>query len=257
LDEIIEFAAQEGFQAMEVSSGQLGLDRIDNARADELKARLKEKGVSFSSIAHYANFLSGVKEEHEALFKKAVDVAVLLDVDVVCGLAGVAPGGSDKSKVIREEAVPYWRGLADYASDKGVKIAFENWYRTLLENLEHWRICFEEIGRDNVGLNFDPSHLFWQGIDYLAAVDMFKDRIFHTHAKDTEVKQEKLKILGCRNDGWWRYVIPGYGGIDWGAYVSRLRGIRYEGVLSIEHEDGTFGVEEGLRKGLKHLSMFV
>jgi len=257
LDEILDFAAQAGFQALEVTSAHLQMDNLDERKAESLKSKLKEKGLVLSSVAHYANFLAGDRNLHQAQMKRAVDVAVMLDVNVVCALAGVAPMGADKVRLLREEALPHWKPLAKYAEEKGIKIAFENWFRTLTENLEHWTICFETIDEDNVGLNFDPSHLYWMGIDYLAAVDEFKDRIFHTHAKDTEIKQERLRRLGCRSTSWWRYVIPGFGGIDWGAYVSRLRGIQYDGVLSIEHEDKTFGPEEGLEKGLAHLSLFV
>jgi len=257
LDEVIDFAFRTGFQALEVTSRHLGMDKMDRDDAESLKSKLSEKGIVLSSIAHYTNFLAMDPEVHRTQIKRAVDVASMLEVDVVCSLVGVAPEGADKSKVLREQAAGHWQPLADYAADRGIKIAFENWYRTLIENLEHWRICFDSITRDNVGLNFDPSHLHWLGIDYLASVDEFGHRIFHTHAKDTEIKTEKLKRLGCLSPGWWRYVIPGFGGIDWGQYISRLRAIRYEGSLSIEHEDGTFGPEEGLQKGYCYLSRFV
>jgi sugar phosphate isomerase/epimerase len=109
----------------------------------------------------------------------------------------------------------------------------------------------------NLGLNFDPSHLHWQGIDYLEAVDWFKDRIFHTHAKDVEIKRHMLRWVGNQSGGWWRYVIPGYGEINWGVYIARLRAAGYNGVLSIEHEDSAFGVEEGFIKGQRHLAQYV
>lgn len=110
---------------------------------------------------------------------------------------------------------------------------------------------------ENMGLNYDPSHLLHQGIDYLEAVERFKDRIFHTHAKDTEVKQHVLRWVGNQSRGWWRYVIPGFGEVNWGVYIARLRSIGYDDVLSIEHEDGAFGVEEGFIKGQRYLSQFV
>jgi len=97
---------------------------------------------------------------------------------------------------------------------------------------------------DNFGLNFDPSHLVWQGIDYLQAVEVFAKRIFHTHAKDTEIVQHKLRWLGCLEGGWWRY------------YIARLRRNGYDGILSIEHEDSALGREEGFIKGLQHLRQF-
>ena len=109
----------------------------------------------------------------------------------------------------------------------------------------------------NLGLNFDPSHLYWLGIDYLAAVHEFASRIFHTHAKDTIIYREVLRNVGVQGRGWWRYVIPGLGNIDWGEYIGTLRKVGYDGVLSIEHEDGSVGREEGFRLGVQHLSQFV
>jgi sugar phosphate isomerase/epimerase len=144
-----------------------------------------------------------------------------------------------------------------FAAAHKVKIAFENWTATNIQHLGHWQRVFELVPDANVGLNFDPSHLFWQQIDYLEAVERFGPRIFHTHAKDTEVLEHRRREVGVNGGGWWRYVIPGYGEIDWGVYISRLRRVGYDGVLSIEHEDSTLGREEGFRKGQRHLALFV
>ena len=84
---------------------------------------------------------------------------------------------------------------------------------------------WEIIPDKNFGLNLDPSHLVLQMIDYERVVREFKDRIFHTHAKDTEVKQHALRLIGNQSNGWWRYVIPGYGDINWGVYIARLRAV--------------------------------
>ena len=91
---------------------------------------------------------------------------------------------------------------------------------------------------------------------YLKAVDVFKDRIFHTHAKDTEIRYDQRAWIGVLNSGWWRYVVPGYGLINWGIYIARLKRAGYDGVLSIEHEDGALGREQGMEKGLAHLKQF-
>jgi sugar phosphate isomerase/epimerase len=116
---------------------------------------------------------------------------------------------------------------------------------------------FALVEADNFGLNFDPSHLLWQDIDYLHAVEVFGPRIFHTHAKDTEIMQRRRAWVGNQASGWWRYVIPGLGAVDWGAYIACLRRVGYNGVLSIEHEDSAVGREEGFMIAARYLRQFV
>ncbi|MCM8788274.1 MAG: sugar phosphate isomerase/epimerase, partial [Candidatus Omnitrophica bacterium] len=144
-----------------------------------------------------------------------------------------------------------------FAAQHRVKIALENWFATNIQHLQHWEKLFQVVPDSNFGLNFDPSHLVHQGIDYLAAVDEFAARIFHTHAKDCEIDQHLLQRIGNQEKGWWRYVIPGYGKIQWGRYISKLRKIGYNGVLSIEHEDSALGREEGFIAGKRYLSQFI
>ena len=88
----------------------------------------------------------------------------------------------------------------------------------------------------------------------MGAVEEFAARIFHTHAKDVLISQKSLSRLGVLEGGWWRYVIPGYGCVRWGEYIHVLRQAGYNGVLSIEHEDGAFSPQEGFEKGLRYLS---
>ena len=110
---------------------------------------------------------------------------------------------------------------------------------------------------ENFGLNFDPSHLLWQEIDYLAAVAEFAPRIFHTHAKDCVIDDAALRRLGVLERGWWRYSIPGTGRVAWGEYLGRLRDVGFDGAVSIEHEDRTFGAEEGFRAGARFLRQWI
>jgi sugar phosphate isomerase/epimerase len=125
-----------------------------------------------------------------------------------------------------------------------------------LQGIDTLECLFETIPDDNFGLNYDPSHLYHQDCDHLAPVSMFGKRIFHTHAKDTLVDKAKRARVGIHASGWWRYVIPGFGNINWGEYITHLRMNGYNGVLSIEHEDDTQSREEGFRRGAWHLEQF-
>jgi sugar phosphate isomerase/epimerase len=264
LDYVVSFAKANGFQALEVASApgssHLDTSALSKADAEKIRDMLARAGVRISSLAWYANLLDpdpAKRNQMSADMRKVIDAAVALGVAVVCTMAGMPMPGKSKMATIEQDLAGVFAPLVEYAGDKGVKIAFENWYATNIQNLAHWQRVFEVVPAPNLGLNFDPSHLHWQGIDYLAAVDEFRDRIFHTHAKDVEIKQHLLRRVGNQADGWWRYCIPGYGEIDWGIYIARLRDAGYDDVLSIEHEDRAFGAEDGFIKGQRQLAQWV
>jgi len=261
LENIIEFAGKNGIDALEVAAGpgskQLDITNLSDARVAELKKLLEANNVVISSIAWYNNMTDpNDREQREKNFRMLVDCAEKMEVGVVCTLAGMPVAGKDKFKTIEEDCAVVFPPIVEYAASKGIKVALENWYATCLQGLAHFDKMFEVVPNENFGLNFDPSHLMWQGIDYIAAVDRFAKRIFHTHAKDTEIKDEKLAYLGNQMGGWWRYVIPGFGRVKWGEYIAALRRNGYNGVLSIEHEDGALGREEGFIKGKNYLKLF-
>lgn len=261
IEDVIKFASENGFDALEVAAGP-GAKHIDTssltqARADEIKSLLASSGVAISSLAWYTNMTNvDTREQIGKDFRAYVDAAKMLEVDVVCTLAGMPVAGKDKLKTIEEDCAVVFKPLVQYAASKGIKVALENWYATCLQGLLEFDKMFECVPDENFGLNFDPSHLMWQGIDYIAAVDRYAKRIFHTHAKDTEVRDDKLRFVGNQGRGWWRYVIPGFGRVKWGEYIACLRRNGYNGVLSIEHEDGALGREEGFIKGKNFLRMF-
>jgi len=261
LGQVVEFAQKHGFEALEVASGP-GSKHVDSAgltakKAGEINRLLEKSGLRISSLAFYTNLLEpdpAARERLIAEMRAVIDAAAALGIDVVCTLAGFPMPGKDRIRTIEEDFPPVFKPLTEYAGEKSIKLAFENWFATNIRNLLDWERVFEVVPAPNLGLNFDPSHLLWQGIDYLEAVDRFKSRIFHTHAKDVEIKQHLLRWVGNQNHGWWRYCTPGYGEINWPVYIARLRHAGYDGVLSIENEDSVFGVEEGFVKGQRYLA---
>ncbi|MGC9066081.1 MAG: sugar phosphate isomerase/epimerase family protein [Candidatus Ratteibacteria bacterium] len=264
LEAVLNFAKDNGFQKIEVLSvpgaGHIDPDQVIADSGKKLKNLFQSTGVRPSSYACYANVLDPDPERRQ-LIKKHLEnlilVAELTNVEVVCTIAGMPVSGKTKMQTIEEDAAPYFQQLCIFAAKHNIKIALENWFATNLQHLDHWQKLFHLVPSPNFGLNFDPSHLVHQGIDYLSVVDEFASRIFHTHAKDCEIKKHVLQRIGNRENGWWRYVIPGFGVIRWGEYISRLRKAGYNGVLSIEHEDSAVGLEEGFIIGKKHLSQFI
>ncbi|HIE51223.1 MAG TPA: sugar phosphate isomerase/epimerase [Armatimonadetes bacterium] len=264
LEEVIRWAGENGFAALEVASGP-GSPHLDPTnftpeRAKEIRNLCEQQEIRLSSLACYANLLDPDRRQRERLtaaLRELINAAGQLGVEVVCTGAGMPLPGKTKMQTIEEEVPGVYGPLVKYAASRGIKIALENWFATNIQNLEHWDKIFTLVPDENFGLNFDPSHLYWQQIDYLQAVKEFGPRIFHTHAKDTTIDQARLRRVGNQASGWWRYSIPGEGGIDWAAYLAALRSGGYEGVLSIEHEDRELGVEEGFLRGLQFLSPLV
>ncbi len=264
LEIVAAFAGEYRFGGLEIATGP-GSKHIDTNNftaqdAQTVRDLMDKRALEISSLAAYTNLTDGDPARRKANIEtvhKAIDAASLLKVEVVCTLAGLPPAGRDRYKVIEEDCAEVFPPLLDYAQSKGIKIALENWTATNIQHLGHWQRLFEVLPNKNFGLNFDPSHLLWQDIDYIEAVDKFADRIFHTHAKDTEVKEYRRRWEGNHGDGWWRYVIPGFGQIKWGEYLAALRRNGYNGVLSIEHEDDAVEREEGFLIAKKYLEQFI
>lgn len=263
-ENVVEFARQAGFKGLEVacgiSSGHIDAQQVLRSGGGKIRQLVESAGLCISALAMYGNTLNpDISERRRFLLAlhKVIDAAAVLKVDVVCTLAGMPMPNKTKLQTIEEDAPKAFKRLCEHAAEKGVKIALENWYATNLQSLLHWERFFEVVNYQNIGLNFDPSHLVWQDIDYLYAAEKFADRIFHVHAKDTTILWHRRRYLGNQEHGWWRYVIPGFGTIDWGQLIGVLRSNGYNGALSIEHEDASLGREEGLIKGLKYLSQFV
>jgi sugar phosphate isomerase/epimerase len=263
LTELIPWAASIGAKALEVDvSPGSALDAATTSAETiaVVKDLLAQHDMSISSLACYVQVVGFPKDRTDAAkasIANAIGLAHKLGVDTVCTIAGFPEPGKSKTQTIREDLPAAMRPLIELAGEHGVRIALENWFATNIQHLEHWRQVFDVLPEENFGLNFDPSHLDWQGIDVIAAVEEFQSRIFHVHAKDVSVNLAWLTRVGYNGDGWWRYTLPGYGRIRWGDFISALRGIGYNGVLSVEHEDSSFSPEEGFIKAVKYLNTLV
>jgi sugar phosphate isomerase/epimerase len=263
LAELIPWAAAQGVRALEIDARpgtHLDPAAIDDRELERIGGALAAHGVEISSLACYV-MLTGVAENQAAQARQALEAAIRLaarlGVATVCTAAGFPAAGKNRAKTIAEDLPGVFRPLLDLAGQHGVRLALENWFATNIQHLDHWRALFDVLPDPHFGLNFDPSHLDWQGIDANAAVREFHDRIFHVHAKDVSVDPVKLARVGYQGEGWWRYTLPGYGRIRWGELISTLRQAGYDGVLSIEHEDAAFPAEEGFVKAARYLNMLI
>jgi sugar phosphate isomerase/epimerase len=292
LREKAAWAARNGFKSLEIacwpkvndrdySSCDIDTARLTQAEADEIKGYIKEYGLTISSLAYYDNNLDRDPQKRAFVnnhVRKCIDAAVMLDVPAVGTFTGRNIDKSIEDNFNEFEEV--FTGLVGYAESKGIQLIIENcpmegWQvkgqpGTISFTPELWEEMFRRVPNKNFGLNYDPSHLLFQLIDYIAPLSRFKDRIFHVHAKDSEVFQDRLKYYGVfdrqlggrHGQGYWRFRMPGMGQVDWSRFVKALKDIGYDGVVSIEHEDHAYEgseekVKEGLTLGKKHLEKFI
>lgn len=250
----------------------------------DFKKVLSDHGFSISALSCHGNALHpdhSIAQQHREVSRKTILLAEKLGVPVMVDFSG-CPGDSPNARVPNwitcpwppdfrtaldwqwdEVVAPYWTEHAKFAADHGVKIAVEMHPGFVVYNPETL-LRLRSIAGDQVGCNYDPSHLFWQSIDPIDAIRLLGKSIFHVHAKDTQlypVNMVRTGVLDTKpytqeRDRSWIFRTCGYGhGAEWwSAFISTLRLVGYDSVLSIEHEDSLMSPGEGLTKAAAFLN---
>jgi len=278
-DNVLNFARHEGFSSVEVMCWPVGkaerkyagvthidVTSLTKTKAQEILGHCQDQGVSISALGYYPNMLdpdAAVSRAGISHFKKVIAAAPKLGVNLVTGFVG-----RDWTKTVDENWPRFlktWQPIIQYAEDHGVKIGIENcpmsftrdeWPagKNLMTTPAIWRRAFNDIDSANFGLNYDPSHFILQDMDPLSPLAEFKSKLFHVHAKDVKINRAALNEVG-RFDfplQWHQPRIPGYGDINWAAFMAELMRIGYTGPLCIEVEDDTFGKTlEGRMQAIK------
>jgi sugar phosphate isomerase/epimerase len=285
---IAKVRALERVQAVELGTGgwpghdHLDLDALvdDQARAREYRSRIEDAGLIISALSCHGNPIHpdrAVAREYDEVFRKTVRLAEQLEVQVVVTFSG-CPGDSDEAKhpnwvtnpwppefleVLdwqwEKKVVPYWCGAARFAADHGVKVALEAHPGFVVYNVDTALKLRSAVG-PTVGVNFDPSHFFWQGVDVPTAIRALGDAIFHVHAKDVALDRQNVAVNGVIDTKTYRRMAErswlfrsvgwGHDELEWKRIVSALRLGGYDHVMSIEHEDALASVDEGLEKAV-------
>lgn len=269
LDQIAAWAAAEGFEALEIAAwpdlgdrpfvaSHLPVDGFDERAAESVLAMMDGHGLAISSLAYYDNPLHPDPAEREAVhahLRHCIDAARLLGCPTVGTFVGRDPRRTVAENLREAEAI--FPPLVEHARASSVKLVIENcvmegWHPdgypgNLAYSPELWEWMFD-LG---LYLNYDPSHLVWMGIDPVAALRPYVERIVHAQAKDVELFPERRSRFGwpgravVREDpwdvGWWRYRVPGRGQVDWRTVLDALQEGGFDGVLSVEHEDPIWG----------------
>jgi len=232
----------------------IDVDNLNNEKTNQIKDYLAKKQIEISSLGYYPNPLDpDLKKRaiHINHIKKLIESAPKLGVDTITTFIG-----RDSKKSVADSIIDFktvWPNIIKFAEDNGVKIAIENcpmlftkdeWPggQNLATTPKIWNEMFSIIPSDNFGLNYDPSHLLWQHMDYIKPIYDFKDKLFHVHIKDAKIYKDKLDEVGILATPleFCSPKIPGLGDIDWGKFISALTDIRYKGYIAIEVEDKAF-----------------
>ena len=291
-EDALKYLSSLGVQTIEIGAG--GYPGDAHLKPEELlaseenvaayKALLKKYNIEISALSCHGNPLhpqKAIAEAFDKQFRNTILAAEALGVDTVIGFSGcpgdcenslypnwvVCPWPDDNLRILewqwKEKIIPYWTEMAAFAKSHGItKIAFEMHPSFAVYNPETLLKLRAAVG-DVIGANFDPSHLYWQGIDPAEAIRALKGAIYHFHAKDTCINQRNTAINGVldtksygdvENRAWvFRTVGYGHGKEEWNRMVSMLKTVGYDGVLSIEHEDSLMTAKEGLEKAVAFL----
>ena len=265
-EEIIDFAAENGFACVELAcwpSGKaerryagvthIDMDSLDDGRAEYIRNYCKEKNIEISAIGYYPNPLAADPEQRTAAadhLKACIAGAEKLGVSEVNTFIGRNRLASAEENWKDFQAV--WPDLVHYAEEHNVKIGIENcpmFFKTEWPNGDNlacspafWRKMFREIPSASFGLNYDPSHLVWQRMDYTKPILEFSEKLFHFHIKDAKFYQDKYDEVGifAAPLEYHQPKLPGQGDIEWGKVFAALNDIKYKGCVVIEVEDRAF-----------------
>ncbi|MGQ0735655.1 MAG: sugar phosphate isomerase/epimerase family protein [Acidobacteriota bacterium] len=286
----------EKIQAIELGTGcwpgRAHLDDLgelidDPRRVTTYRQKVTDAGLTISALSCHGNPMHpdpALARADDTVLRQTVRLAAKMSVPTVVTFSG-CPGDSDEAKhpnwvttpwppefldildwQWERRAVPYWTDLARFAADHGVTLALEAHPGFLVYNVETMLKLRAAVG-PVVGINFDPSHLFWQGVEIPAAIRALGEAIFHVHAKDVAFDRQNVAVNGVidvksyrrMNERSWLFRSVGWGHdeLEWKRIVSALRLAGYDYVISIEHEDALASVDEGLQTAVDLLSRVI
>jgi sugar phosphate isomerase/epimerase len=295
LEPMLDRIGQLGLEAVEIGTGNYPGDahckpaellRDATARSRFADA-VASRNLVISALSCHGNPIHPNAERaahDDAVFRDTVRLAGELGIGVVnvfSGCPGDGPNASQPNWVTcawppefgevvawqwDEVVLPYWRAAGAFASEHGVRLGFEMHPGFVVYNPRTLLRLRADVG-EVIGANLDPSHLFWQGIDPIAAIRDLAGAIHHVHAKDTAMDTYNVARNGVldlepyddvANRSWvFRSVGDGHDVLFWKRFVSALRVVGYDHVLSIEHEDSLASIDEGLTRAMGTLRQAV
>ena len=290
-EETLDYLVELGVQAVEIGTGAYPGNAHANPsallrserRLTAFREAVHRRGLIISALSCHGNPLhpqTRIARAHHEIFVQTLELARRLDVSTVITFSG-CPGGDPKatqpnwivspwppefSAMLawqwKERVKPYWKDTARLCRAAGVRVAIEMHPNFVAYNPETM-MRLRDIAPRVIGCNFDPSHMFWQGVDIITAIRTLGDAIFHVHAKDCRIDRANVMrngVLDAKSytrevERSWIFRTVGYGNdaLVWKDIVTNLRLVGYDHVMSIEHEDSVMSGAEGLRKAVEFL----
>lgn len=283
LAEVFSVAAAQGYECVELMCWPAGkaerryagvthidVDALDDEAIERIHALAGESGVSISGLGYYPNPLSPDLEDAARAvdqIRKVIAAAHRLGISQMNTFVG-----RDWTKSVDDNWPRFletWRPLVQHAEELGVYIGIENcpmfftrdeWPggKNLAISPAIWRRMFHDLPSPCFGLNYDPSHMVFQQMDYLAPLREFRDRIHHVHAKDVRVDRHRLNDVGILAHPLEYHTpkLPGLGNVDWGSFFSTLNDVGYQGPVCVEVEDRAYEDSLESRKAALQQSCF-
>jgi sugar phosphate isomerase/epimerase len=261
LADVLEWLASEVPSVREVEVGTGGYSPAPHRAS---LAQLDGSGFGLAALNVSGNPLE--QGDHDASLRQTIELAGELGVTrVVCMSGGRAelagagwfPGLEDETeRYWNERVLPYWEATAAFARtvDDRLRLCFELEPGSAVYNVSTFdRVA--ELG-ENLAVNLDPSHFFWQSIDPLEVVRRLGGRVGYAHGKDTVLDAERVALDGVLDRTAWRYATVGHGhDVDWWrSFVSELAAAGHDGPVSIEYEDPTVSPEESVAESARILA---
>jgi sugar phosphate isomerase/epimerase len=266
-ERVLQIASSIGYDCVEIMCWPLGkstrryagvthidVNLLNPSKAIEIHELCDKYNVFISGLGYYPNPLVADGAESSMYInhiKKVIDAASILNIPVINTFVG-----RDHTKSIPENWPRFksvWTDIIAHATQKDIKVAIENcpmlftydeWPggKNLATSPKTWTQMFADIDSDYFGLNYDPSHMIWQHMDYLAPMRDFTNKLFHIHAKDMRVDRDRLNQVGIMAPptDWYTPKLPGIGDVNWGNFFSTLSSVGYNGPVCVEVEDRAY-----------------
>ena len=294
-EETLDYVKSLGLEAVELGTGAYPGDGHckpaellgDEKKLKAFREAIERRGLTISALSCHGNPIhpdAKLAKDHDAVFRKTVELAAKLGVQQVITFSG-CPGGDPDAKQPnwitsswppeypqmlewqwKERVVPYWKDTAGFLKQHGVRVAIEMHPNFTVYNPDSM-LRLADVARGTIGCNFDPSHMFWQQVDVPTAIRALGDLIYHVHAKDCKIDRQNTALNGVLDTKKyteeirrsWIFRTVGYGNPEsvWRDLVSSLRLVGYDHVISIEHEDSLMTGDEGLKKAIEVLKNVV
>jgi len=296
VEKAFQWLSERGVETVEIGTGgSPGKNHCnpevllaDKSKLNEFKDILKKHNLEISALSCHSNHVhpnNDIRDIAAFDYTQTLKLAKELNIDTIVtfsGCPGDYPGAKYPNWVTctwppdypaildyqwNDVLIPFWKDAVKEADEYGVtKIAIEMHPGFSVYNTPTLLKLREAVG-SAIGANFDPSHLFWQGICPSDSIKALKGAIYHFHAKDTKIDKSNCEVDGVLDtrdftnlaERSWLYRTVGYGhdALEWSEIITSLRLAGYDGAISIEHEDSFMSIEEGLEKAIEFLKPII